>query len=861
MDFLNRLSIRSRMVLAFLTMLILFVLFALYSIDKMQKLGALTVTLYKHPLKVSNAALSAASGIVRMHRSMKDVSMARSRSERTRAVNMVRAEEKRVYQNLALVKREILGREGRRLVMAATRAFARWKPIRLEVEQLVARGEREAAALITRKKGADYVLRLERKMGELTAYARAKADGFVRRAHSIREQTVQNTIGFISAVALMAFLIAFLIVRSILSGVSSLNSTMSEIATTGKLVESELIGKNEISAMAGNFNKLVEKLRGQLWLKEGQNELSRRLSGALSSQELNNSALNFISIYVGACAGALYLSDGHRPFCELKAAFGLSKGKPGAGGFSLGEGLVGRVARDRKPACLPAIGPEEAPEICGDLGAAPKSLCATPLLHEDTLYGVLEVSSFEALSGVKQEFLEQAGHLLALSLFSAAQKQRIEELLAAAKEYNEELRDKADELRLQSKELKEQNLEMELQRKQVEEANRLKSEFLSNMSHELRTPLNSVLTLSKILSMEMEGQLSAEQSEYLEVIHRSGKNLLELINDILDLSKIESGNMPLRPNWVKVNTLVAAILEQLKPIADHKGLSIVNELPEDLPRIETDKPRLQRILQNLLNNAVKFTEQGSVTLQTGWDDEYLSIEIMDTGIGIAEEELSCIFDEFRQLDGSISRNYEGTGLGLAIARKSANLIHGRLSVESEPGRGSKFTLVLPEKWMGPEERGEFAVHNSPEKDFPGQNAASPPSAATILLVEDNRDNLLTIKAILKDKYRIIEAVDGPEGLKAAYVTVPDLILLDISLPKIDGLTLAGMLKADPRVRHIPIIAVTAHAMVYDRERILEAGCDDYISKPVDGGLLLERMDHWLKDAGRGADRPAQRIEG
>ena len=1010
MEMLNRITIKSRMVLKFVLMVLLFVFLGLFSIDKMNELGALTSELYEHPLKVSSAALRAKAGVLRMHRSMKDVAMSQDEFQTNMAFQAVLSEEKLVYQNLGIVKERILGPEGKALVQQTIDMFAGWKPIRVEVEELVLKGERKAAGRITRSKGADYVVRLERKMDELTSYAAGKADDFMKDAEHIQSRVLRNTSIIIIAAAFLSLLITFLMTSSILSSVSALKSTMAGITATGSLVKAKITGNNEITEMSRHFNALVERLQEQFWLRDGQNAVNQELSGELSYDELVTRSINFVSRYVDACTGALYTYNEKRSLCELKSSFAFVEKKHLFNEFKLGEGIVGQVAVEKSPILLANITREEAVGTTGTVSEPPKSIYTIPLVHEKELYGVLEVASFEDIDNVKREFLDSAANIISVSLFTASQNERIKGLLESTQETNEKLQAQTEELEAQTEELQamneesqqqaeelqEQNVELETQRQQVEEANRLKSEFLSNMSHELRTPLNSVMALSRVLIMQAKEKLSQEEAHYLEIIERNGKQLLNLINDILDLSKIEAGRMDVNPRLFSPKSAIETILESLEALAEDKGIEVIQKIPDDLPKIESDESRVHQILQNIIGNAVKFTNQGSVTVSASNDVEKVYVRIKDTGIGISEKDQRHIFDEFRQADGSSARLFEGTGLGLTIAYKATKMLGGDISVESALGQGATFALTLPIKWEGlaqiyepgavtllaqttPEhpqtrdfakdarillvedneavhiqvkavlesenyivavaENGQEAIeyvrHTIPDgiildlmmpgvdgfevlekirstaatagipvlvltaKDLtpddlnklsanniqqlihkgdvdrqsllfkielmlgsqpglkPQEKILRPAvkikplpktsiaGTATVLVIEDNPDNLITIKAVLQSRYNILEASDGEEGLKKTLSEKPDLVLLDMSLPKLDGFTVVKKVKEDQNARHIPVIALTACAMKGDREKILEAGCDDYISKPIDPRKILEKVDKWL----------------
>jgi len=838
MDLLNRITIKDRMALSFALVLFFFIAFMVFAIIKMNDLGELTSTLYEHPLKVSNAALKAKAGVIRMHRSMKDLSMSDTEMEIHQAIQTVQSEERLVYQNLDIVKSRILGKQGKELVHEVIELFAGWKPIRVEVDQLTIQGDREAAGHITRTKGADYVFRLERKMMELTSYANDKANAFMKEAQAVQQRVLRNTIIFIITAILLSLLLAYVVTKSILSNVSALKNTMSEVTKTGTLIKSALAGKNEISDMARHFNLLVERLQGQFWLKDGHAYLNEETAGDLTYEDLVTRSTNFISRYVDACAGALYSYDEKRSLCERKASYAFVEGKHLSSKFGLGEGIVGQVAVEKKPILLKGITRDEALGKTGTVNEPPKNIYAAPLLYKKGLYGVLEVATFEEITPLKIEFLNMAAPIISTSLYTALQGRQIEILLESTQKANEELaaqteelQSQAEELRQTSDELQGQNVELERQRIAVEDASRMKSQFLSNMSHELRTPLNSVMALSRVLMMQAKDKLSSEEVNYLEIIERNGKNLLWQINDILDLSKIEAGRMDVNPKPFSLRMTLENIIESITPIANEKHIETHQDIPADLPPLESDEIRVSQILQNLIGNAVKYTNAGSVTVSVQSDREKIAVRIMDTGIGISENDIPYIFDEFRQVDGSSSRRHEGTGLGLAIARKAARMLGGDITVTSAPERGSTFTLTLPIAWQGAAPVYEPIVSRKP--------SGVKPARKTILVVDDEPEMAAMIsRYLLQEGYNTVTATSGSEALKLAARELPFAVTLDIIMPDMDGWEVLQGLKKNPETKDIPVIIVSISE---EKETGFALGAVGYVTKPVSRKQLVSEI--------------------
>jgi signal transduction histidine kinase/CheY-like chemotaxis protein len=386
---------------------------------------------------------------------------------------------------------------------------------------------------------------------------------------------------------------------------------------------------------------------------------------------------------------------------------------------------------------------------------------------------------------------------------------------------------------------------------ELEEANRAKDKFLANMSHELRTPLNSILGMSETLLEQRRGPLNERQQTSLQVIESSGRHLLELINDILDLSKIEAGMFDYYPQVVEMDTLCRSSLAFVREQATRKSIDLNYEADKNVSEIFADPRRLKQILVNLLNNAVKFTpENGKVSLQVHaeTEEDLVQLSVIDTGVGIAPEDLKQLFQPFIQVDSHLNRQYEGTGLGLALVQKLTDLHGGSVQVESEVGNGSRFTINLP---LGKERAAQQEMIQQTDASLTTEQTGKvllfpedSPRHGIVLLAEDNAASIMTIGEYLQTHgYTIVNAHDGLEAIQKAEESNPDIILMDIQMPVMDGLEAMRRLRENPRFQFMPIIALTAIAMPGDRERCLEAGANEYMSKPVS----LKKLRHIINE--------------
>ncbi len=498
------------------------------------------------------------------------------------------------------------------------------------------------------------------------------------------------------------------------------------------------------------------------------------------------------------------------------------------------HGTAGRAIDTGAPVVIESIGDRAIPaeEIPLHTEEGMQAALGVPLFRRETSIGALIVG-YRRTHTITPEQTELAQSLAAYASIAIENARLLNEL--------QRERDVAEQ----------RAREVTAKHQEVERANRLKSEFLANMSHELRTPLNSILALSQILLDRLDGDLTGEQEKQVEIIERNGHNLLRLINDILDLSKIEAGRVELNIKPVPIPDLVSAVRSTVAPLAANKRLALHTEVAPDVPMCATDENKLKQVLLNLLSNAVKFTERGSVTLRvrTGRpgdpapdQDAWLVFEVEDTGIGIAPEDQGMVWEEFQQLDGSLSRRYEGTGLGLAIVRRLVRMLGGEIMLESAVNHGTTFRFWLPITW---------SAALAPEVTAPDitsdheQSAYAPltimPAKPLVLVVDDDIEVIYILEKYLRDEgYQIEVAQTGDDAIAKAQQLKPFAITLDVALPGRDGWDVIDVLKSDPQTSAIPIIVIS---MLDNRQFGYQLGAADYLVKPVSRHVLLQRLEH------------------
>ncbi|MBQ0998208.1 HAMP domain-containing protein [Streptomyces sp. RK62] len=647
--------------------------------------------------------------------------------------------------------------------------------------------------------------------------------------------------------------------------------------------------RGEVAELKDNINLMVANLRettrAKDWLESNLARLAALMQGHRDLMEVADLLLRELTPLVNAQYGAFFLADPDEEDAALPttvpgkglafiAGYGSAQGTTLETGGLPVHGLVRQAAREKKRILV-----EEAPpdyiRIASGLGeAAPTSVVIIPILFEDKLLGVIELASFSRFSDVHLAFFDQFVNTIAVAINTIIANSRTESLLGESQRLARQLQERSDELQMQQAELQRSNAELEEKAALLATSSQYKSEFLANMSHELRTPLNSLLILARLLSDNPDGRLSDQEVQFATTIHRSGSDLLQLINDILDLSKIEAGRMDVRPKRLPLIKLLDYVHATFRPLTLDRGLAFEVRVGEDVPReMYSDEQRLQQILRNLLSNAIKFTASGKVELRVGRvrdpdaeSEEIIAFAVTDTGIGIAPEKLPVIFEAFQQADGTTNRKYGGTGLGLSISREIAGLLGGRIVAESEPGSGSTFTLYVPVVSPGHSMTGAlgeqrlppvpqqlsaepFAALHEPDDSWPapakleswqtGRPGRVLPGRR-VLIVDDDIRNVFALTHVLgRVGMPVLYAENGREGIETLE-RAPDveLVLMDIMMPEMDGYETISAIRRTPRWADLPIVALTAKAMPGDREKSIARGANDYVPKPVDVDQLL-----------------------
>ncbi len=659
----------------------------------------------------------------------------------------------------------------------------------------------------------------------------------------IRAMLVNYAVLFLISLILLV-LVASVVGRSISRPIVNMAMVSERIEKGDLSARNEKITTDELGFLARSFNKMAEVISSKFDIQENVSAISSTMMELVDMDEFRNKLLLKLMSITEASMGVFYVLDKDKNQFVHFTSIGTNPGLLQPFDAENPEGEFANVLKFKKIAHIKNIPYDSVFKFKTSAAEInPREIITLPILVDDVVVAVISLVNIKEFNVNSIEILNQSliNINTAYSHILATEKTRsLAEHLAKVNEQLEaqtkEILNKSEELQRYTLELNRQNQELDTQRLHVEEANRLKSEFVSNMSHELRTPLNSIMALSRVLIMRSKDRITNEEQEYLKIIERNGKQLLSLINDILDLSKIEAGKLDLNISKVSIKSLLGTIKENLHQLAVDKGLKISLQVPDGMPLIETDHLKLNQVIQNIVGNAIKFTDKGEVKITASQtDDGSIAIVVKDTGIGIPEKDIPYIFEEFRQVDGTISRKFEGTGLGLAIAKKTIELLGGNIKASSQLGVGSTFTITIPLVSKGDIKPKQVTYYKPGSKEN---------GRKSILVVDDDPDVSSKLsKDITEAGYKTIIASSGAEALELAEKYHPSLITLDVIMPEMDGWEVLGQLKDNPKTKDIPVIVVSVSD---DLKTGLALGAVGHIFKPVDKDKLITKINNVVR---------------
>ena len=770
-------------------------------------------TMYQHPLQVRRALWEIKGNILNMRMNIRDLLLNEDGSSRQLILNEIAVNKTNVLTEIEKLREIYLGPKTD--IDDFSREFTKWVAIRDESIRLIAAGRLDEAKLRHQPGGiapvqAEKVLKA---MEKISIFSLNKANELHKNSEDLYS-LLNMQLGFLVGVILLfSLFLMFVLSRNIRKPLEILGEATRRFRKGDLSARSLYESGNEFGVLSSSFNKMAESVQTNAELDQKTANLASLMLSKYDPEEFFKETITSLAGHTNSQIAAVYLlSEDKRSFRHFESIGADNNAKLSFPAVDP-EGEFGAAIFSRKIQHIKNIDENTRFAFHTVSGKfIPNEIITIPIIADKEAVAIISLASTGKYSSQSIKLIDNIFGTLCARVEGVLIYSKIKNFLKKLEDQNRELEAQKNEMAAQSAELVEQNTELEMQKRQLDEANRLKTIFLSNMSHELRTPLNSVIALSGVLNRRLKDKVAAEEYSYIDVIERNGKQLLMLINDILDLSRIEAGRENIDIREFSPCELLREVAETIEPQAVHKNISLKTSCDEFIPHMWSDYEKCRHILQNIVANAVKFTDKGGVEVSAVHKDGKIQISVTDTGIGIDRNFIPHIFDEFRQADGSNSRKYGGTGLGMAIAKRYSEMLGGIITVESTPGVGSCFTLTIPLNYSNRQKTGENAA-GTLRTSSPGNgyyHGKNDTKNKTILLVEDTEPVIIQMEHMLSSQgYKIMTARNGAEALEQIAVKIPDAMILDLMMPEIDGFEVLKTIREKEKTAHLPVIILTA----------------------------------------------------
>jgi signal transduction histidine kinase/DNA-binding response OmpR family regulator len=765
-------------------------------------------TLYNHPLQIRRAVSTVKHEVTYINMSLRDMLLAEDDKERDLAYERLLASESMASQNFGIIKTLYLGPQ--QDVQSAITAYSVFTSHLNQVVDMIQNNQEEMARENLQSYGVfeKHHANLVESIRIIDDFAKVKADQLYDDSRDMLVKMAILNISVILLLLLLSYYISKKLYSNIKGPLDNLNLAFTRVQEGDLKIRSDIESENEFGHLSSGFNNMIETIEKNVNVNKSGSVLANIMMMEDEVKPFFKSLLSGLLSEINGNLGAAYLLSNDGKSYDFLISIGMQDTFRHSFDAESLEGELGLALSSDQIQIIRSIDKNSymiLPTSTGHI--LPKEIMTIPVTNMERTIAVMTVASVEGFNSESIDLVENIMDMLKARTQGVLNYHMINRLREELQLTNRELEMQTSELQAQEVELKEQNRELERQKDELMEVSRLKTNFLSNMSHELRTPLNSVIALSGVLERKLKDRMTDEEKSFIEVIGRSGKNLLEMINDILDISRIESGKVDLLSEAFSLNGLIGEVLQVVKPLADEKNINLIHEKKDQDLTVISDTQKVRHIVQNLLGNAVKFTEAGFVSISARIDNNHFTIEVLDTGIGISQNDIKHIFDEFRQADGSTTRRFGGTGLGLAITKKYSEFLGGNIQVESLLGQGSKFIVTLP--ILKPSE-GENEKIEKVYSTIPREGISESKHGKKLLIVEDSDPAIVQILDILQeDEYSISIARDGMEAIQILKAMIPDGIILDLMMPNIDGFEVLQALRENKRTENVPVLVLTA----------------------------------------------------
>ena len=863
---MKNLKIESQLKIGFALLLFIVVVLGVVSFQHANKLYEQTDTMYQHPLKVRRAIGQIENDILKMRIGQRDLMLAKTEKEKQDAILFMNISAAHAISQFDILSKQYLGPHSD--IDEAYNAFISWDKIREENAKLALSGDIEQVKknLLPTGEVGIYREKMMAQIKEIDDFSVKKTETLYVNSKQLKDSLNRQLIFLVLTIFLLSSFIFYFLFSRINKPLVEMNNVISKFRNGDLTSRVNYASKNEFGVLSEALNSLAESIQQNIELKEKEATLAGLMLSEDESKKFFHVTLNALAAYTDSQMAASYLLNDDNKTFDYFESIGLNEIAKQSFSADSFEGEFGLALSTQKIQHIKNISDETRLVFQSVIGQyIPSEILTIPILSGNRVIAMISLASVKKYKEQSILLIEKILATLSARIEGIMTYRKIIEFSEKLEQQNHELEAQKTELTSQSAELMEQNTELEMQKNQLDEASRLKTVFLSNMSHELRTPLNSVIALTSVLNRRLTNKIGEEEYSYLEVIERNAKHLLTLINDILDISRIESGREEIEITTFNPNSLIADVVCMIEPQATLKNIHLIHLESDSNLSITSDYDKCKHILQNIISNAVKFTETGKVEVMIHKNEQNLAITIIDTGIGISDEHINHIFDEFRQADGSTSRRFGGTGLGLAIAKKYAHVLGGTISVKSRIGKGSEFKFSLPFEYKPENKIVEDEILQQmkyPIKQSP-QLATEGIISKTILLVEDSEPAIIQIRDILEESgYNILVAHDGKEALWILSQTIPDAMILDLMMPGVDGFQVLKSLRELEQTAHIPVLVLTAkHISKQELKLLKQNNIHELIQKgDVKRNELLKAVSAMVLPQTQEIIKPKQKLQ-
>lgn len=804
---LKNLKIGTQLKTGFAVILLFVAIIGMVSHFQTEQIHQQTETMYEHPLQVRRALWEIKGSVLNMRMTIRDFLLTEDEESRQSILNEIAINKLNVITKIETLRQAYLGPKAD--IDDFSREFTKWVAIRDETIRIATAGRLDEARIRHQPGGIAPTQAKEvlKALEKISFFSLNKANELYKNSNDLKSLLSTQLVFIVGAVLLLSLFLMFVISRNIRKPLEILGEATQRFRKGDLSARSLYESGNEFGVLSSSFNKMAESIQTNAELEQITANIAGLMLSKYDPEEFFKETITSLAGHTNSQIAAVYLlSEDKKSYNHLESIGADNNAKQSFSAVDP-EGEFGAAVFSQKIQHIKNIA-ENTRFVFHTVSGKfiPNEIITIPIIADKETVAIISLASTGKYSSQSIKLIDNIfGTLCA----------RVEGVLIYSK------------IKKFLKKLEDQNRELEMQKRQLDEANRLKTIFLSNMSHELRTPLNSVIALSGVLNRRLKDKVAAEEYSYIDVIERNGKQLLMLINDILDLSRIEAGRENIDIREFSPCELLREVVEMIEPQTVHKNISLKTSCDEFIPHMWSDYEKCRHILQNIVANAVKFTDKGGIEVSAVHKDGNIQISVTDTGIGIDRNFIPHIFDEFRQADGSNSRKYGGTGLGMAIAKRYSEMLGGKITVESTLGVGSCFTLTIPVNYSNQQKTPENAAGilrtSSPKNGY--NHGKSTTKNKTILLVEDTEPVIIQMEHMLSSQgYKIMTARNGAQALEQIAVKIPDAMILDLMMPEIDGFEVLKSIRENEATAHLPVIILTAKYISKEELSFLKYNC-------------------------------------